>query len=69
MLSVDLATSSDNYKCEITSVLVAISSCSSIYYLMSYFKKSLTSYENRSETGLIRLQFRDVSFRSYTGYK
>ena len=52
---IDLATSSDCYKCGLTSVLAAIYSWSS-------------SYENRSETGLIRLQVSDLSFKSYTGY-
>ena len=33
------------------------------------FKTYLTSYENKSETGLIRLQISDVSFKNYTGFK
>ena len=35
---VDLATSSEWYKCELTSVLAAIYSCSSSHYLTSYFQ-------------------------------
>ena len=59
-----------NSKCELTSVLAVIYSCFSNHCLTSYmFKTCLTSYENRSETGLIRLQVSDVSFKSYTGYK
>ena len=57
---VDLATSSDCYKCELTSVLAAIYSCSSSHYLTSYFKTCLTNYEKKSETGLIRLQVTSV---------
>ena len=38
VLSVDLATSSDSYECELTSVLAAIYSCSSSYYLTSFFQ-------------------------------
>ena len=34
---VDQATSSDCYKCELTSVLAAIDGCSSSHYLTSYF--------------------------------
>ena len=33
------------------------------------FKTCLTSYENRSETGLIWLKVSDVSFKSHTGYE
>ena len=46
----------DKIAIELTSVLAAIYSCSSSHCLMPYFQNSLTSYENRSETGLIRLQ-------------
>ena len=38
VLSVDPATSSDCYKCEVTSVLAAIFSCSSSHYLTLYFQ-------------------------------
>ena len=38
VLSVDLATSSDSYKCELKSVLAAIYSCSASYYLTSFFQ-------------------------------
>ena len=48
--------SRDKIAIELTSVLAAIYSCSSSHCLMPYFQNSLTSYENRSETGLIRLQ-------------
>ena len=37
VLSVDLETSSDCYKCELKSVLAANYSCSSSHYLTSYF--------------------------------
>ena len=65
VLSVDLATSSDSYKCELKSVLAAIYSCSASYYLTSFFQNMF----NKSETGLIKLQVGDVSLKSYAGYK
>ena len=37
--------------------------------LRHIFKTCLTSCENRSGTGLIKLQVNDVSFESYTGYR
>ena len=37
--------------------------------LRHIFKTCLISCENRSETGLIKLQVNDVSFESYTGYR
>ena len=64
-LNVNVATSSDCYECELTSVLVVLQA----FVWGHIFKTCLTSYGNRSGTGLIRLQISDVSFESYTGCK
>ena len=69
VLSVDLATSSGRYKCELNQFwsLFIVALQTIIWHHI--LKTCLANYENSSETGLISLQVTGVSFKSYTGYK
>ena len=44
ILSLDPATSSDCYKCKLTSVLATIHNCSSHHYLTSYFQNMFDQF-------------------------